>query len=761
MNNNTTISKKISWKERGLRTLYFFPVQLFFAHFKYNQLMLVLWLMLFGFITQSFAVNYGIPNLFLFPEYLGKTDILAHFILGFSIGGFIMAFNIASYIINGIRFPFIATLSRPFAKYTLNNFIIPFSFIALYIYKLYFHQIYKELIDPVNVWFHILSFLGGVLLFIVLSLSYFFSTNISIDKLIKRKPTHTRPVRLAPAKNIFGKSEKWYSFVGVKREWKIYTYLSNPFKIALARNVKHYDEQMLRTVFAQNHINASLFELIVVFSIIFFGFYRETPLFALPAGASILLFFTLVLMLSSAIYSWMKGWSTLILILILFGVNQLSKNNDFAYLNYAYGIDYTEEPAPYNNQVLKAFSKDTSAFIADTQRHKEILNQWLENNKRSDGKKPKLIFVNCSGGGLRASLWSLWGLQYLDTAVDGGFMKRVHLITGSSGGMVGAAYLRDVYFQSLQDSSYYIHNPALLSDISQDILNPVALNIALHDWFFRIRTFDYAGHRYPKDRGYAFERQLSLNTHRLLDKQLQDYREPEYFADIPLLMLSPVINNDGRRMIISSQPASFMTKTKVLDNLNTISLVESVEFSRLMQNHGADSLSYLTALRMSATFPYVLPNVSLPTTPRIEVADAGIRDNYGFYNTVRYITTFKDWINENTSGVIIVQLRDRYKTVDIDEDPDPTLFESMINPVARVYGNYLQMQDYNQDEILHQTSALLNDKLSIINLQLKRTKKENISLSWHLTKEEKERIINSIYEPENQSAIEIIKLLNQ
>ncbi len=37
----------------------------------------------------------------------------------------------------------------------------------------------------------------------------------------------------------------------------------------------------------------------------------------------------------------------------------------------------------------------------------------------------------------------------------------------------------------------------------------------------------------------------------------------------------------------------------------------------------------LTALRINATFPYVLPNVWLPSKPVIDVMDAGLRDNYG------------------------------------------------------------------------------------------------------------------------------------
>ncbi len=740
------------------RVLFFFPFQLVLIHIKRNQILLAGWLLLFGIISELIANNYGIPHLFLFPEYLGKTDYTSHFILGFAIGGFIMAFNISSYIVNGRRFSFIATLSRPFAKYLLNNFILPGSFLAFYCYQAYYYQTEKELVPVYDVIIHLVAFLIGVALFIGVTVTYFLSTNWNIDKLFKKaKPKRTR-IRTAPVVNLLGKREKWFARIGTERPWRVVTYLNSPFRISLARKTTHYDEHMLNAVFAQNHLNASLFEVVVILSIVFFSFYRETPLFALPAGASILLFFTLLIMLGSAMYSWLKGWANMIFVVIFLLFNQVSKDPNYSFRSYAYGIDYDTTVA-YNNKVIKSLATDSAAFAADKAHHLTILNRWLEKQKKAGKEKPKLVFINCSGGGMRAALWSLWAMQYLDTALTIPLINQTHLITGSSGGLIGAAYARDLHFNRINQELDSFTDPKYRASISTDLLNPVVLNMALHDWFFRLRTFDYMGETYHKDRGYAFERQLSENTGRIMDKTIGDLKEPEYYSDVPLMMLSPVINNDGRRMIISSQPVGFMTKRNPIDNLNHIALTESVEFRKLLQPNHPDSLSYLTALRMSATFPYVLPNITLPTNPTIEVVDSGVRDNFGLLNTVRYITTFKSWINEHTSGVVILQIRDRYKNVAIVENPEKSLIESLIDPIARVYGNYLIMQDYSQDEILSQTSAMMKNKMSIISLHLKRTEADNISLSWHLTRQEKEKIIRSIYEPENQQSIEMLRTL--
>ena len=124
----------VTGKTRLNRFLYFFPFQLLVLHLKRNHFLLLFWLILFAFTTQIFANKFGIPNLFLAPEYMGAVGFRSYFILGFSLGGFIMAFNIYTYILHSRRFPFLGTLSRPFFKFCINNFIIPLALIVTNIY---------------------------------------------------------------------------------------------------------------------------------------------------------------------------------------------------------------------------------------------------------------------------------------------------------------------------------------------------------------------------------------------------------------------------------------------------------------------------------------------------------------------------------------------------------------------------------------------------------------------------------------------------
>lgn len=127
--------------------------------------------------------KFGVPFLFLGPEYLGVINWLSFAILGFSLGGFLMAFNTYSYILHADEFRFLATLSRPFLKFCYNNVIIPLLFYVAYIYKSYHFQIEQELIEPSIAIFNLVCFSAGIVIFIFFSMIFFVYFNKNIFKL--------------------------------------------------------------------------------------------------------------------------------------------------------------------------------------------------------------------------------------------------------------------------------------------------------------------------------------------------------------------------------------------------------------------------------------------------------------------------------------------------------------------------------------------------------------------------------------------------
>ena len=89
----------------------------------------------------------------------------------------------------------------------------------------------------------------------------------------------------------------------------------------------------------------------------------------------------------------------------------------------------------------------------------------------------------------------------------------------------------------------------------------------------------------------------------------------------------------------------------------------------------------------------------MPTDPKLEIFDSGMRDNYGIKTTVKFIYELKDWLEINTSGIIILQIRDGLKDITIAHtNTKRSIASEMLSPFGSLYGNLFQIQDYNNDE---------------------------------------------------------------
>ena len=744
----------VSFKERLARIIFFFPIQLLWIQLKKSQTVLIFWLLLFAYVTGTAAYKYGIPHLFLYPEYLGKVDFLSHLIVGFSCGVFIMSYNISTYIINGYRFPFIATLSRPFVKFCYNNSLIPWIFTIVYIYNMYKYQSAIELESDSNIFSHVLGFLTGNILFIAMSTLYFIGTNKNIFSFGKAK---AKPGRKRAVKDFLHRPSRWDKLLNRQSRWRIETYLSTPFKISLARSSKHYDQEMIDKVLSQNHINASFFEIASVLTILIIGWFKDVDFFIIPASASLFLFFAIILMLASALHSWVKGWALSIFILLFFILDFATTKEWISFDNKAYGLNYTGNKANYSEEFLSEFARDKYNKKEDIANGIKILENWKSKLEVIEGEKPKMILLNVSGGGLRSMMWTTLSMLRIDESLDGKLMKHIHLITGSSGGMIGAAYVRELYLNELQPDNFDKEIEFLSEKISRDVLNPVTLNLVAGDMIFNYQTFKDGEYTYKKDRAYAFEKTLNKNVSDLFNKRLLDYIEPERNAEIPLMIFSPTIINDARRLIISAQPMSYMMDNMPGESTTSSPLLENIEFQKFFIEQDALNIRFTSVLRMSATFPYILPSVSLPSKPQIKIMDSGIRDNYGLTSTLKYLYTFREWISENTSGVIILQLRDKFKKYEAKSRSTESLMGNLTSPLDNFYSNWTNVQTFEQDQMIQYAGTWFNGKIDVIPFQLKNDPGQHISLSWHLTNKEKELIMQSLYIPENQKIIEDLK----
>ena len=85
-----------------------------------------------------------------------------------------------------------------------------------------------------------------------------------------------------------------------------------------------------------------------------------------------------------------------------------------------------------------------------------ILERW---KAKQDSSKPLLVVVNTSGGGHRSATFTMSVLQHLDSITQGDIMKKIFLINGASGGMIGAAYFRELYLQKQKGKNIRLQDP--------------------------------------------------------------------------------------------------------------------------------------------------------------------------------------------------------------------------------------------------------------------------------------------------------------
>lgn len=726
----------------------FFPIHLLFSHLKSNLVVLFYWVFLFSIINSSLGIGLGLPYLFMSPEYLGETSYMSFVLLGFSIGGFIMAYHTYSYIQLGPRYPFIATLSRPFFKFCVNNSLVPLIFIINMAVNIASFQSSQELISDFDIFILLVSFVVGIFLFISISFLYFFPTNKDLFKITGKKSEEFN----AKSSNVnasLHRKQSWYKYF-MKVKLDRYYYIGKGFKIKQSRSSMHYDKEVLDQVFSQNHINASFFEVVLILSFFAIGFFRDNEFFQVPASVSIMMLFTIIVMLVSAFFSWFKGWTYPVLLGIFLTINFLSKETEmFQFKSYAFGLSYEKSDlAEYSKESIRGLELNDSIIERDYQEFVTTLNNWKKNTGL---KKPKLVILNSSGGGLRSAMWTFSVLRKLDSLTNGQFIKHVQMGTGASGGMIGASYYRDLMLMEQDSLISSRMNSKYRSNISKDLLNRLSFSISTSDIFFRFQKVEVNGYMYSKDRGYAFEQELIANLDGAFDRTIGSYRVPEKEGVIPTLIFTPTIINDGRRLLISSQEMGFLhSNFRLDDRVGMNPQVENIEYLKYFRKNNPEDLAFTSVLRMSATFPYIMPMVTMPTNPGMQIMDAGIRDNYGTKTTTKYLLSLRKWIKENTSGVIVLKIRDSKKTLIGENYEEIGMIEKLFLPFGNMYGNFPRVQDFDQDELLSSTIRTLDYPIQVFSLNLREDFKDRIALSWHLTKQEKIKIIQALESESNR-----------
>jgi hypothetical protein len=331
--------------------------------------------------------------------------------------------------------------------------------------------------------------------------------------------------------------------------------------------------------------------------------------------------------------------------------------------------------APYYSQPVNLRSRVDEVYFPDsgngagTADHagliveREALDNWKHHAKDNDcdmiDQRPKLVLVAVSGGASRSAYWTAVVLDRLEKTLPG-FGRRVRIISGASGGMLGTAcyvtYRRDVAMAKAKEPQPACNPDDLAPWVPSSWVEMMPLNslddvagfIALSEIWKAL----WPTHQY-EDRGIVLEKSWPI-----LRYPLTNLAGLEREGLIPSLIFSPMMVDDGRRLMISNLDLFLDEKGHARPMLlaggpqinysfskdmpdgvgNHLFSLSGMELYRLFPQGRGLFLS--TAVRMSATFPYVSPAVNLPSLPPRRVVDAGYYDNYG-------IQVATAWIKQN------------------------------------------------------------------------------------------------------------------
>ena len=360
----------------------------------------------------------------------------------------------------------------------------------------------------------------------------------------------------------------------------------------------------------------------------------------------------------------------------------ISFSNGIPFKYYFDGIQKRGGTSYYDKKNIVDFEKSIESEVVPRGLVDPVasLRNW---KSRIQQEKPKLVILTTSGGAYRAAFWTGIILDQLrEKSKPSGQLENltdhIKLVTGASGGMVGAAYFvanrnrngdgpqsivemleRDIGGTGQIDYSKKIseHIQEAVAPIPRDSLSPIVRQLVQRDLSHILLPF-----RQRNDRGRVLEKQWKS-----IDLTFRDLRRGERQGWRPSIILSPMLVETGQPMWISNLSLDKIRTQKsyrraLIQSTNKPEKGDlkqsAVEFFRLFPG-SQRTFRLNTAVRMSASFAYISPTVELPTKPAMRVADAGYYDNYGVSVALAYLKDKRiiDWITNNTSGVILIQVR--------------------------------------------------------------------------------------------------------
>lgn len=429
----------------------------------------------------------------------------------------------------------------------------------------------------------------------------------------------------------------------------------------------------------------------------------------------------------------------------------------------------------------------------------QALEAWR--GRLDSQEKPRLVLVALSGGGYRATFWAASVLDRLfaldrrfagpgeETATTNagtgehldGFVDSIRFIAGASGGMVTGGYLAELSARAARAATGAAaateKAPSLVTMIEGDIdayqsqPRPIAPPGMPAPRQRRVRiardSLSAVAWQLLADLGHVFrtgavssDRGRVLQAHwPTLDTPFHAWRDDEAQGNRPSVIYAPMLIESGAPFFISNLDLNNFRQHFTYRDGRDDADEHSAELFRVLpgaHDEPDGRFTVATAARLSSSFPYVLPAVSLPSQPHRRVVDAGYYDNFGIDVVTGLLNTDKvrDWVVGHCSGVLIIALR-----AFPDQPPANTapalarLFWWLSSPIEAMFNARGSSQTFRNREQLRLTRQIYGaalaaqgdggdwqqqgrDFIDIVTF----TCDEESSMSWHLSEADMARL---------------------
>ncbi|MFO7566542.1 MAG: hypothetical protein R6X02_28120 [Enhygromyxa sp.] len=346
-----------------------------------------------------------------------------------------------------------------------------------------------------------------------------------------------------------------------------------------------------------------------------------------------------------------------------------------------------------------------------------------------DDEQAPIVIITTSGGGIRSAGWTVAIFARLAHR-DPEFFSRVRLITGASGGMVGAAHWvaseaageadpAELYCRATTNSLY-----ALLGNLV--LASP------------------------RRNRGEALERAWELASPPL-GQPLSTLAEHEALAELPSLVFAPMLIEDGSQMLMSNLDLGWYAagdRPLIVGDPPDCSIGEfwpaeggCVNARQFFARVPAEAVKISTIARINASFPYVSPAVTLPFREHPRAVDAGYYDNYG----IKLATA---WIARHTHAcpadatclgdrpILLLELRALNPDQPIQPSPWVAILHELVSPIQGLFAARLHVATHRNANDVDVLRQILGDQLEHVVLQYG----GEAALGWELTEREREDI---------------------